>query len=425
MTGVYLSVLMVALLWAAVNKRDFFGPIRLYVMVYGLALGINALNLSRMQTPWSTSTNLLFWGSAFLFIGSGVIVFLLDKVHAGKEFEFETFRERLRIDSESINWFWFGGVFYFCSAVYIFSYFGSAVISNCIPLLAQNADRARIAFFGASLPTNIGLFFGPLSLMLGIEIFLVGKITKAAKVWVILLMMFVFALYMTIAMRLDLFRFFVFGLLFYHYARRSLGLKQLALAFMVGVVIFVGVYLARVHANAIGELNEMAKVKMPKKYMWASQIYAYVASNFWNMDYGFTRYAEELGGYPYSWGFELFRPFMFLLQIEGGMQSSFGFDSIFNDSIILVKGMNSTVYPWHFYQDFGAFGVYFLTLIAGLSLSIYYCNMRRCPSLFRVSLWGIFAGIVIFSLTAALWEFWYTYLNIAVLAIAHRKLKLL
>jgi hypothetical protein len=239
-----------------------------------------------------------------------------------------------------------------------------------------------------------------------------------------LAMGFIGFLYVTIAMRLDLFRFFVFALLFFHYGRRQLGLKEFLLAAAAGVVVFVIMYLIRIQGDAINQLNEVARVRMPDKYIWASQIYAYVVSNFWNMEYGFSRYVDGLGHYPMSWGFELFRPVMFLLQIESGMQTAYGFDSIFNDSVNFVKGMNSTVYLWHFYKDFGALGVYGLTFAAGLALGLFYRNMTRNPSLYRVALWAIFAGIIIFSITAALWEFWFTYLNLLVLSVAHRKVRL-
>lgn len=425
MTGVYLGLFGGVTLWAALAKRDFFSPVRLYVMAYSFFLTINSLMLSRLQTEWSATTKLLFWGASGLFVGAGVLVLLLDKVKGGKEMDFTAFRAGLKRDAEGLDWDWYFRVFRFCTAVYLLSYLGATLLYGTIPILADHPDKARVDFFTVSLPTSIGLFFGPLSMMLGTEAILFGPYPRRTKWWIGAFMGLVFFLYLTIAMRLDLFRYFVFALLLYHYGRRQLGLKQFVMAAGAGIAVFVVIYLVRVHGDAINQLNEIAKVRMPPKYIWASQIYAYVVSNFWNMDYGFTRYVDELGHYPLSWGFELFRPVMFLLQAEVGMQKAYGFDSIYNDSVNFVQGMNSTVYLWHFFKDFGAFGVYFLTFSFGLALAFFYRNMGKDPTLFRVSLWALFAGIIIFSITAALWEFWFTYLNIAVLAVAHRRLRLL
>lgn len=425
MTLFFLGVFAAITLYTAAAKKDFFSPVRLFIIAYSFYLAINSLGLSRLQSPWSTITNLFFWGSVFVFAGCGAIILILDRAKGGVELDFGNMRAALQADSESLDWKWFWWIFIGSAAYFIVAYFGAAALYGTIPMLADDPDAARVKYFGISLPTSIGLFFGPLSLMLGTELLLFGKVARGQKVFAVFLMAVVFFFYLSIAMRLDLFRFGIFGLILYHYGRRRLGLKEFLLAALVGIILFVAIYLMRVHSDAVGQLNEIAKVRMPRRYMWASQIYAYVVSNFWNMDYGFTRYVEELGSYPMSWGFELFRPVMFILRLEGSMQVAYGFDSIFNDSVNYVKGMNSTVYLWHFWKDFGAVGVYGLSMAAGLALSIFYVNTGRAPTLFRLSLWGLFAGVIVFSITAALWEFWFTWLNVLVLAVAHRKLRAL
>lgn len=423
MTWIYLSVFVALVVHTAAAKKDYFSPIRLYVMAYAFFLGINSLNLSRLQTTWSHTTNLLFWGSAFMVVSFGMVIWIFDRSRGGEDLRFADFRGALAEESAGFDWDWFLKVFLACTAVFWASYFVAWLKFGAIPLLTSDPDQARIQFFGVSLITNIGMFFGPMSMMLGMEVLIFGKPGSRRKRLIQACIGITLLLYLTIAIRLDLFRFGVFAVILYHYGRKQLGFKQFAILSVLAVVIFVAIFLARVQSDAVGQLNEIVKVKMPRKYMWASQIYAYVVSNFWNMDYGFTKYVQDLGHYPHGWGFDLFRPWFFLLQLEGSMQSGYGFDGVFNESVTFMKGLNSTVYVWHFWKDFGAFGVYFLSAAAAIALSIYYANLRRAPTLFRTALWGLFASTIIFSVTAATWEFWFTYLNIIVMAIAHRKIR--
>jgi hypothetical protein len=425
MTWVFLCVFVGMTLYTALAGKDYFGPIRLYVIAYSFFLLINSLNLSRLQSPWSPTTHMLFWGSAFMIVASGFVIQTLDRTRGGGDLDFDGLRAALKAESDGFDWAWFHKVFVACTAIYYASYLAAFILFGKIPLFSSDPDNARIKFFGTSLLSNIGMFFGPLSLMLGVEMLIFAGPKGWRKAGIIAAMAVTLFLYLTIAMRLDLFRFGTFAVILYHYGKRRLGFKEFALVGCVAVAVFVAIFFARVHSDAVGQLNEIVKVKMPKQYIWASQIYAYVASNFWNMDMGFKKYVDGLGIYPHSWGYDLFRPWLFVLQVEGPMAAAYGFDGVFNQSVTFVRGMNSTVYIWHFWKDFGAAGVYVLSAAAALGASIFYANLKRGPTLFRIAIWGIFSSIILFSITAATWEFWFTYLNLIVIAIAHRKLRAL
>jgi oligosaccharide repeat unit polymerase len=423
LTWAYGLVGSLTLALVAWKRRDIFAPHILYILVFSFFLGIESLRLSRLQGGWTSTTILLFFGSAALFIGSGIIVSLAHKIHFPKwTFRFDAIRESLQRDASTLNWNWFKGVFFFCTAFYLFGYLLATLLYGTIPLLAKNPDEARVAFYTVNFISSLGLFFGPLSLILGTEFLIFGAMSRRTRWVTATLMVIVISLYLTIAMRLDLFRFFVFAMVLYHYGKKPIGFKQAIVATVGLTVLFVGIYLLRVRgADAVDQLNEMVQVKMPKRYFWASQIYAYVVSNFWNMDYAFRRYVEGSHYYPMSWGFELLRGVMYITGLESHLQIAYRFDSIFNDSINYVKGLNSTVYVWHFYKDFGAIGVYVQTLLFGLALSLFYSNTMRKPTLMRISFWGLFSGILIFSITAELWAFWFMYLNFGGIYLAHRK----
>ena len=405
---------------------DYFSPGTIYVLAYSFLLAINSLGLSRLQHPWALTTRYLFWGASFLFVFATLITKLAVNIRwPSFHIDFSDLRSSLRQDASIMDWDWFRKCFLFCCAVYGISFASACIKTGGIPILMNAPDQARIVFYSSNIFINIGLFFGPLSLILGVELLYFGVSSKIQKWLTALLVCVAFLSYLTIAMRLDLFRFLFFALILYHYGSKPLNIKRIALATLVGMAIFVGIFLMRVHGDAVQSLNEIVQVKMPKKYFWFSQIYAYVVSNFWNMDYAFSRYVENQGFHPMSWGFDLFRAVFFLLHLEGPVQTAYGFDGIFNESINMVHGLNSTVYVWHFYKDFGVTGVFLLSFGFGLSAAIFDFNTMRRPTLFRISLWGLFAGIILFSATAALWSFWLMYLNIFFIALAHRKIHFL
>ena len=42
-----------------------------------------------------------------------------------------------------------------------------------------------------------------------------------------------------------------------------------------------------------------------------------------------------------------------------------------NGSVRKFEGLNTIVFPWHFYKDFGAFGVLFLPLLVGMIITVF------------------------------------------------------
>jgi hypothetical protein len=79
---------------------------------------------------------------------------------------------------------------------------------------------------------------------------------------------------------------------------------------------------------------------------------------------------------------------------------------------------------WHFYKDFGVIGIFILSFTVSLIFHFFYANTIHMPSLFRISILGIAMGLLFFSFFQAVWEFWFVYLNAAIMALAHRKFKL-
>jgi oligosaccharide repeat unit polymerase len=425
MTFVYLFGLVVTILSAYYYQKDLFSPVRLYVCMYCFLLAVNSLRLSDYQTEWSLTTHLLFWGASALFIAGACIMLLVNRVtNPPGPVNFPLVKNAIAADALRMDWKWFFYVWLFCSCFFLASYAASAAISGTVPLLSAHSDKARMSFFGANFIANIGLFFGPLSLMLAAELLLFAAPNRARKWAVLAVSCAVLLLYFTIVTRLDLFRFVIFGLVIYHYGRKKLAPAQLLYAFGFSILFFLVFFFVRARYDTMSIFADTYRLHMPKELFWTANMYTYLVNNFWNLDFALRKYVDGLYVYPHGFGFDLLRPFLFFTHLEAPMIKSWGFDSIMNESIVKVKGFNTVVYVWHFFKDFGVFGVYFLSLALGMLCTTFYINTLHRPSLFRIGLWGIFVGFILLSYHGPLWELWFVYMNILFLAIAHKRIKL-
>jgi len=425
MIFIYLFILFITIATVYYYKKDLLSPIRLYIGIYSFLLTVDSLKLSDYQVPWSLTTHLLFWGASGLFIAGCSIMLLVNKVNNSFELvNFDSIKKTLKNNAQQTDWNWFFYIWLLCSFIFLISYFVSYLITGFIPLFTGKADTARLDFFSANFFANIGLFFGPLSLMLSIEQLFFSNIRGKQKIFIWLLSALVLFLYFTIVTRLDLFRVVIFAIVLYHYGKKKLSPLMLLYALLFSVVFFFVFFILRIKSDALLLFTQTFKIHMPKELLVFSGLYTYIVTNFWNLNYAITQYIDGYYAYPMGYGFDLLRPFLFFLKLEPALVSTYGFDTIYNESIVMVKGLNTVVYMWPFYKDFGILGVYLLPLLLGLLCTSFYINTLYKPTLFRISLWGIFVGFILISYHGPLWELWFVYMNIFFLAIAHKKIGL-
>ncbi|MGB7569225.1 MAG: O-antigen polymerase [Chitinivibrionales bacterium] len=422
MAFLYFFVFCIILVVTIKKKQDVFSPGRFFILTYSLLLSILSLNLSSAQSQWGLSTNLLFWGSCSVFISSGAIIFLLKKAtHPFSGSPFNGVKRWIEEDAKKIDWNWFYGIWALCAFIFSASYFFGVFYTGIIPAFAKNPESARITFLTSHIIVNRGWFFGPLSLILATEIVFWADLHKWMLVIVVAFSLLVLALYLTLVTRLDLFRYFLFAIVLFHYGKKRLSLKHFLFFVAIGLGFLLMISFSRIKHESANSFTTSMKIRMPKKYLWASTGYAYVANNFWNFDYAVQKYIDGGSFYPRSFGFELLRPLFFFSHLEGIFSSQYRFDSLYNESVVKVRGLNTIIFIWHFYKDFGLWGMFFLIFILGCGLGIFYQNTMEQPTLLRVSLWAIFIGMIFFSYMVPLWSFWFTYLNVGVLLLAHKK----
>ncbi len=425
MTWLFLCLFGAVMLGPLVLRRDIFSPARVYLLIYSLLLAVYSLNLSRLQTPWSITSIILFYGASAMFVVGCLIATLAAQ---GKftpwKLNLTHIRRELESDAKTVDWNWLYKVFLGCTALFILSFLVSAFLTGGVPMLTSEPDEARIAFFSATLPTNYGLFFGPIGLMLSAEILLLGNPTRFVRRICLICSAIILVLYFTMVTRFELFRFFLFFLVFYHYSKQSLGLKQLMAGFSFFLILFFAAFFIRVNANAVETFNEAIQVKLPKNIAWASNIYAYVCNDFWNFDFAVKRFIEGDHFYPFQYGSGMARGILSQMRLEVPLIEGYGFDSLMNESIRLIEGLNTVIYVWHFYKDFGIAGTFLACLLIGLLTTLFYMNTMRTPTVFRLSIWAILAGTILLSFHVPLWEFWFFYLNLTVLTVAHKRFRI-
>lgn len=426
MTWFFLAVLAVTAATAFRRGADLVSPSRIYICVYSALLALYHLSLSRLQTPWSLSSILLFYGASGLFLLAGLWMCLTVRIRfPAWRFDFGAVRASLSLDAGRTDWAWFWRVFILCTLGYLASFGVSYLVVGGVPMFMEDPDDARIRFFTATQLTNYGIFLGPVSVMLGTEFLLFANPPPGRRRLAIAILGLVVGLYLTMVTRYDIFRVLIFCVVFYHYGRRSLRPVHLMAGLGLASAVFLIGFLVRVNTDTIATFNEMIKVKMPPHLAWASNIYAYLANDFWNFDFAIRKYLDGEGYYPLQYGVSMFRALLWNLRLEPGLIEAYRMDTIFNESATKVGGLNTVIYVWHLYKDFGFLGAQLVTLLGGLLIWRFYLNTMMGPTLFRISVWGILAGAVALSYHNPLWELWFVYLNLLILAVAHRRLRVL
>src|SRR5687768_5010113 len=99
MTWVYLGILAFTVAPAILRGRDLPSPVRIYVSIYSLLLSLYSLNLSRLQTPWSATTLMLFWGANFLYLAGAFLVYMTGRIRFPEwRFDFGAVKAGLEAD---------------------------------------------------------------------------------------------------------------------------------------------------------------------------------------------------------------------------------------------------------------------------------------------------------------------------------------
>jgi oligosaccharide repeat unit polymerase len=186
--------------------------------------------------------------------------------------------------------------------------------------------------------------------------------------WLCLLAILVIAAFVSLTgSRGFLIMFIVYFLAYKETVKIERVAKQAILASIVAVSFFVIVGYFRYQKTTVGSTNLESELVM---YQAVANVYQYLCNGYWNFGKGVARY--YLGLQPTTWGFSSFSGFWYWITNIFVIQESFGWDTLFNHSIIKYSGLNSVAYQWPILKDFGLIGMAIGSALCGYITSIFY-----------------------------------------------------
>ena len=123
-----------------------------------------------------------------------------------------------------------------------------------------------------------------------------------------------------------------------------------------------------------------------------------MANNYWNLDFAFNRYSD-IPEHDWTYGIDAFFGVTHLLHIGDGLQTNFGWDTPFNESVVKYTGLNTIPYLWDAYKDFGLPGIFLLPFFFGVLFTFCYHRMAVAKNPFMLLLTATFMMWII------LWNF--------------------
>lgn len=425
MNFLYLIVFFWCLWYGERKKHDFFSPTYIFVLLYSLFLFINSFELSRYQIPWSPTSIALFAGALGLFLVAVLIVKLHCQLNHVERIDFEIIRNSIAAETQNLDWKWFSRWIYTAGILFLLGFLEAYIQAKQLPAFSSNPEIARVKFVLETRFFVHAWLFGPPTLMLSFEFLLLSGLPIRRKLPVAVFSLTVLLAYLTIVTRVDLFRFFIFALLLFHYSKQRVSARGMFLFGTLALALFFAFYLIRAQ-NAMSLLvsYRTSKIHVARGFEWITIIYSYVVNNFWNFDYAIRHYYEGVEYYPYGYGYQTFKPLLQVLSLDYPLAKSYGFDNVFNQSLVVAKGFNTVIFPWPLFKDLGPFSLYFFSFVFGILTAYFYYNtVLRRPTLSRIGTWGIIAGMIFFSCITDFWAMWFPYMNIALIWIAHRNRK--
>jgi oligosaccharide repeat unit polymerase len=291
-------------------------------------------------------------------------------------------------------------------------------------MLSENANQDRFLYLSGSMLIAIAGSSGTLVMMLCTEAVLVKSIPGKKKVLFAAMLLIAFGLYFSLVTRMPLVRTFIYMAVISHYMRKQISFRSILILSSVIVLFFLFGTLVRADVVEFSDLAMRLDVDVPMKYIPFVNPYAYAINNIWNMDFGFRKFIDGMNAYTLSYGFEMFRGMFFFTNLEAIMQGAYGFDSLYNESVVKVHGLNTVLYIWHLYKDFGVAGLFLISIVLSTMIHLFYYNTLLAPSHVRTALFSLIISMMAFSFMVPLWSFWNIYYEAAMLLLAHKTIKI-
>jgi oligosaccharide repeat unit polymerase len=362
---------------------DVISPMRLYAIIWSLAIGMAELKLSRFQNEWSAYSWIVM---STCILGTLIGMFALYVVNFGKaSFPVSEIREYFKSYNIKSKYLFFAVIALFIS--YIVSYVAIYLIQGYIPYFTLHPDTARTKWGGIF---GIGLLVQaiPSILYLVFIYYVFVRKEKLKKTILVIIALLTVITYLFILQRyfliLPLIMVFVLG----YYCTKKISKRNVLIFVLLAGIILYGISSLRVSAYAFNILYVISEMKVPVKYAFISEPYMYVVMNLEN----FARACNYLDNFNYG-----FFTFDFVLALTGVKASLTEYLRAPQFPYIITNSFNTYTMYFEFYRDFGIYGTGFLSFAFGAFASHLFYRLKRKPDLNSISMYAVCIFVIIFS----------------------------
>lgn len=153
---------------------------------------------------------------------------------------------------------------------------------------------------------------------------------------------------------------------------RKAGLKIVVIGLAVFAFFLLMGYFRYIGSNGTKAIGIHAGAQL---FFVARGAYQYLSNGYWNWFVGFGKYLS--GEVPLSFGLGSFSGLFYWFSKSYTIQKAMGWDTLFNESIMMVPGLNSVTYVWNFIKDFGLLAGLLLPAVAGGLLQVCYRRAKE------------------------------------------------
>lgn len=408
-SAILFGVAALCLLQSAVFKRDFFGPVSVYLFSQCVSLGVAWLRLSPLMSDWPFSTWAIFAGSAAAFAAGCVCARLSWSArHPGETIPVNAPSKALLAKAnEGYDW-----TLHLALTIVAFLAFCAGVVAEYRELgtlIALSDDIGRLMTIKGA--PKIGLLgyprsSGPMVCMLcAVGCFKALNPRRDLRAAFRALFATTFVLgTLALPNRLSL-----FVVLFTTVYLFNLVVRRVRPAFVVaGVIAAVAFFVA--FANLKGQTFVFRAAT--SKAAWELP-YEYVANNWWNLDYAVNRRNDEAAQPPLL-GLDVLHGAFELVPWYSRLYRTYHWDGIFNEHSVKTPNLNTMPYQWGLYKDFGIAGCVAGPFLFGLFFGTLFALVRSRGTVLQLLLYAHLLFYVTF------WfydEFWSSVMHVAWIAV--------
>ena len=245
-------------------------------------------------------------------------------------------------------------------AVYIYYVGGLAVFSKDVHLIMnRNFNLGLWSYVYASYPAVIVLF--------GVGAFKALNPHKRLRTFskIVVVVVLILAT-LTFPSRGLLMKSIAVLVIMYNFLSKRIKPTLILLSVVAAIGLFILIAFAR---NQFGTDVEGIAIKKV-----LTLPYLYFANNFWNLDFAINP-PTDFEIHPFTYGMDFFNGLTQISPVGYQLVQSYNWDNLFNDRIQKVAGLNTIVYLWEFYKDWGLFGVIFFPALLGAFIGFLYHKM--------------------------------------------------